>query len=127
MGRRLLPSVGAGLLVVLMFTGAVILWLGVPIAWLWVGSRLQAQTGSVGTALAAMMTGMIASVLAVTWSLGRLNHRHAALQELRGRPEAEIGVLERVLVLSAAVAVIAFGAWFLIFSGSEPIPLKISY
>jgi uncharacterized membrane protein YbhN (UPF0104 family) len=127
MRTRLLPSASAAALVALMFTGAVTLWLGVPLAWLWVGSRLQAETGSVGTALAAMMTGVIASVVALTWGLGRLNHRHLQLQELRGRPEAEIGVLERVLVLSAAVAVIAFGAWFLVFSGSEPFPLKLAY
>jgi uncharacterized membrane protein YbhN (UPF0104 family) len=125
--RRLLPSASAALLVALMFAGAVTLWLGVPVAWLWIGSRLQAQTGSVGTALAAMMTGMIASVAALTWSLGRLNRRHVELQELRGRPVTEVGVLERVLVLSAAVAVIVFGAWFLVFSGSEPIPLKLGY
>jgi uncharacterized membrane protein YbhN (UPF0104 family) len=127
MRRRLLFSANSALLVVLMFTGAVTLWLGVPLAWLWIGSQLQAETGSVGTALAAMMTGMIASVVALTWSLGRLNRRHVELQELRGRAEAEVGVLERVLVLSAAVAVIAFGTWFLAFSGSEPIPLRISY
>jgi uncharacterized membrane protein YbhN (UPF0104 family) len=125
--RRLLPSASAALLVALMFAGAVTLWLGVPVAWLWIGSRLQAHTGSVGTALAAMMTGMIASVAALTWSLGRLNRRHVELQELRGRPVTEVGVLERVLVLSAAVAVIVFGAWFLVFSGSEPIPLKLGY
>jgi uncharacterized membrane protein YbhN (UPF0104 family) len=125
--RRLLPSGGAALLVVLMFTGAVTLWVGVPLAWLWIGSRLQAETGSVGTALGAMMVGMIANVVALTWVLGRLNRRHVELQELRGRPAAEAGALERVLVLSAAVAVIAFGVWFLVFSGSEPLPMKIGY
>jgi hypothetical protein len=124
---RFLPSAGAAFLVVAMFAGAVFLWLGVPLAWLWVGSLLQAQTGSVGTALAGMMAGMIVSVVALTWSLGRLNRRHVELQELRGRPGGEVGALERVLVLSAAFAVIVFAAWFLAFSGSEPIPLKIGY
>jgi uncharacterized membrane protein YbhN (UPF0104 family) len=127
MGRRLLRTGSAALLVALMLAGAVALWVGVPIAWLWVGSRLQAETGSLGTALAAMMAGMIASVVGLTWWLGRLNRRHVELQELRGRAAADVGVLERVLVLSAAVAVIAFGTWFLVFSGSEPFPLKIGY
>jgi hypothetical protein len=110
-----------------MFAGAVILWVGVPLAWLWVGSRLQAETGSVGTALGAMMVGMIASVIALTWWLGRLNRTHVELREARGQPVAGTGTLERVLVLSAAVAVITFAVWFLVFSGSEPIPLKIGY
>jgi hypothetical protein len=123
--RRLLSSGNAALLVVLMFTGAVTLWVGVPLVWLWIGSQLQAETGSVGTALGAMMAGLIASVVALTWWLGRLNRRHVELQEQRGRAVTEVGALERVLVLSAAVAVIAFGVWFLIFSGSEPIPMKI--
>jgi uncharacterized membrane protein YbhN (UPF0104 family) len=129
MRRRLLPSASAAALVALMFTGAVTLWVGVPVAWLWIGSRLQAETGSVGTALGAMMAGMVATIVALTWCLGRLNRRHIELQELRGHqhPEADVGVLERVLVLSAAVAVIAFCAWFLVFSGSEPFPLKLGY
>jgi uncharacterized membrane protein YbhN (UPF0104 family) len=127
MRRRPLRTGSAALLVALMLAGAVALWVGVPLAWLWVGSRLQAETGSLGTALAAMMAGMIASVVGLTWCLGRLNRRHVELQELRGRAAAEVDVLERVLVLSAAVAVIAFGTWFLVFSGSEPFPLKIGY
>jgi uncharacterized membrane protein YbhN (UPF0104 family) len=114
-------------LVVLMFTGTVTLWLGVPVAWLWIGSRLQSETGSMATAIGAMMTGMVMTVVALTWCLGRLNRRHLELQELRGRAGPDAGVLERLLVLSAAVAVVAFGTWFLLFSGSEPIPLKISY
>jgi hypothetical protein len=127
MRRRLLSSGTAALLVALMFTGTVTLWLGVPVAWLWIGSRLQAETGSMATAIGAMMMGMVATVVALIWCLGRLNIRHLELQELRGRAGAGAGVLERLLVLSAAVAVIAFGTWFLLFSGSEPIPLKISY
>jgi hypothetical protein len=127
MRRRLVSSGSAALLVVLMFTGTVTLWLGVPVAWLWIGSRLQAETGSMGTALGAMMTGMVATVIVLTWWLGRLNRRHLELQELRGRTTQGAGVLERLLVLSAALAVLAFGAWFLLFSGSEPIPLKIGY
>jgi uncharacterized membrane protein YbhN (UPF0104 family) len=123
--RRLLSAARAATLVVMMLTGAVALWIGVPLSWLWIGSRLQAETGSLGTALAAMMAGMVASVIALTWLLGLLNRRHVELQEVRGRPTTDTGVLEQVLVLSAVVSVVVFGIWFLVFSGSEPIPLKI--
>jgi uncharacterized membrane protein YbhN (UPF0104 family) len=125
--RRLLSAGRAASLVVTMFIGAVALWVGVPLAWLWIGSRLQAGTGSLGTALAGMMAGMVASVIALTWLLGLVNRRHVELQEVRGRQTTDTGVLEQVLVLSAVVSVLVFGIWFLVFSGSEPFPLKLSY
>ena len=39
---RVLPAVeSAALLVVIMFMGSLVLWVGVPVGWLWVGSQLQ--------------------------------------------------------------------------------------
>jgi len=124
--RALRASQAAGLLVAMMFLGSLVLWVGVPVAWLWIGSRLQ-NTTSLATAIGAMMVGMLLSITLLLGVLGRLSRRHTELQERRGVPEGETTALELVLVSSAVVAVVGFFVWFFGFSGSSPIPLNLSY
>jgi hypothetical protein len=127
--RRLLLSLeSAVLLVAIMFMGSLVLWVGVPVAWLWVGSQLQATT-SMSTVIGTMMIGMLVTIAALVALLGRLNRRHVELQEARGTylPENATTALENVMVASAVVAVIGFFVWFFGFSGSSPIPLNLSY
>jgi uncharacterized membrane protein YbhN (UPF0104 family) len=126
--RLVLISESAVLLVAIMFLGSLMLWVGVPVAWLWVGSRVIATSGSVGLALFTMMTGMLVSVgVLVSW-LGWLGRKHVELQELRGREIGRTTALEQVLVGSASLAVLAFAVWFFGFSGSPPLPgLELSY
>jgi hypothetical protein len=124
--RLLLASESTALLVLIMFVGSLVLWVGVPVGWLWVGSQLQASS-SLTTAVGAMMIGMLLTIAALVAGLGWLNRKHVELQEARGLPESETTALELVLVVSAVVAVIGFFVWFFGFSGSSPIPLNISY
>jgi len=123
-----LVSESAVLLVVIMVMGSLALWVGVPLGCLWIGSRIQAETGSIGLALLGMMSGMIVTIAALVTGLGWLNSKHAELQEQRGRDAHDSTVLEQVLVGSAALAVIGFGVWFFGFSGSAPLPgLEFSF
>jgi uncharacterized membrane protein YbhN (UPF0104 family) len=124
--RAVRASQAAALLVAMMFLGSLVLWVGVPVAWLWIGSRLQNAT-SLATAIGAMMGGMLLSITLLLGVLGGLSRRHTELQERRGVPENETTALELVLVSSAVIAVVGFFVWFFGFSGSSPIPLKLSY
>lgn len=124
--RALRASQAAVLLVAMMFLGSLVLWVGVPVAWLWIGSRLQNAT-SLATATGVMMIGMLLSVALLLAALGYLSRRYTELQERRGVPESEITALERVLVSSAVIAVIGFLVWFFGFSGSSPMPINVSY
>jgi hypothetical protein len=126
--RVVLASESAILLVGIMFLGSLALWVGVPVGWLWIGGQIQAETGSIGTALAAMMAGMLASVAVLVGALGWLGRKHIELLEARGREIGPTTPLEQVLVGSAAVAVLGFAVWFFGFSGSPPLPgLELSY
>jgi hypothetical protein len=78
-------------------------------------------------ALGAMMVGMVLTIAALVLLLARLGRAHVELQARRGRAIRGATALERVLVASAAAAVVGFGVWFFGFSGSEPIPLQIGY
>jgi uncharacterized membrane protein YidH (DUF202 family) len=127
--RRLLPAFeSAALLVVIMFMGSLVLWVGVPLAWLWVGSQVQGSS-SMAAAIGAMMIGMLVTIAVLIALLGWLNRKHVELQEARGAnlPQDATTALEHVMVASAVVAVVGFFVWFFGFSGSSPIPLNISY
>ena len=108
--------------------GSLVLWVGVPVAWLWVGSQVQGSS-SMAAALGTMMIGMLLTIAALVTLLAWLNRKHVELQEARGvrLPENATTALEHVMVASAVVAVIGFFVWFFGFSGSSPMPLNISY
>jgi hypothetical protein len=124
--RLLLASESALLLVVIMLAGSLVLWVGVPIGWLWVGSRVQAAS-SLTTAVGVMMIGMFLTVCVLLVGLARLNRMHVEIEEARGVYRSGSTLLELVLVASAVMAVIGFAVWFFGFSGSSPFPLNIGY
>ena len=126
--RRLLRAApSAVVLLLMMFIGSLVLWIGVPLGWLWVGSQVQSSTDSVGTALLVMVVGVGISLLVLLPVLGWLNRTYAHLREARGLESYGNAALEGVLVVSAGIAVVGFGIWFFLFSGSEPIPFELSY
>ena len=124
--RLLVAAESASLLVVIMFMGSLVLWVGVPVGWLWVGAQLVPSSG-LATAVGAMMIGMLLTVAGLVTFLAWVNRKHIELQEARGYYGGETTALELVLVASAVIAVFGFAVWFFGFSGSSPIPLNISY
>jgi hypothetical protein len=86
---------------------------------------VQAETDSLGTALAVMMVGVCVSIALIVSVLARLNRKHAELREARGLSAHGQTALEAVMTVSAGLAIMAFGAWFFFFSGSSPIPVGI--
>lgn len=119
--RDALRTGASGLMVLfIMVVGSLVLWVAVPAGWLWVGSQIQGNTGNIGTALAAMMGGVVVSVVALAMLLAWLNRKHEEMREARGLPETESSVLERVLVVTAGIAVVGFTIWFLGFAGPGP-------
>lgn len=121
--RELLRTGGSGmLLVAIMVGGGLVLWVGVPLAWLYVGSLVQGSTNSLGTALLVMMVGVVVSIGVLVPILGWLNHKHSELRVARGLDDHGQTALEGVMTVSATIAIVGFGAWFFLFSGSSPLP-----
>ena len=120
-GARALNYGASALLTGVIMVGAsLLLWIGVPAGWLWIGSQVQGSTGSVGTAIAVMLVGAIASIVALAWVLGRLNRVHEHLRERRGADQSGPPLLEVVLVVTAAVALVGFAIWFFVLAGPGP-------
>ena len=126
------------LLPLLMFAGCMCLWIGVPVLWLWIGSQIEGAT-DLGIALAASMVGSITTIILLAWGLSWLNRHHIEWRLRRDPAAAEAweragederpsgGVLEPMIVGSAALAVVLFAVWFLFFAGASPVPLNIGY
>jgi hypothetical protein len=118
--RALNYGASAVLTAVIMVGASLALWIGVPAGWLWIGSQVQGSTGSVGTAIAVMLIGAVVSIVALAWVLGRLNRVHEHLLEARGAVRTGPPLLEAVLVVTAAIALIGFAIWFFVFAGPGP-------
>jgi hypothetical protein len=116
---------GAALVVLIMFVGSLVLWVGTPLLWLWVGSQIQGATDSLGAALGSMFIGVVVTVMLVAALLAKLSNSYRANCRARGLDDPGHVVLEGVLVVSASLTLTVFIVWFLFFAGASPIPVGI--
>ncbi|HEX8648365.1 MAG TPA: hypothetical protein VF715_15845 [Thermoleophilaceae bacterium] len=122
-GRNLVRAgESAALMLAIMFVGSLVLWVGVPVGALYVGSIVQSATDSIGAAMAAMTLVVVGSLVMLIPFLGWLNRRHAEVRAARGRQDLGSVPLEGVMVVSAGIALVAFLVWFFLFAGASPLP-----
>src|SRR3954449_5055875 len=135
LGRTLVTRPIAVLLVLLMAVGSVVLWIGIPVGWVWVASRTvktsQPTFGPyllvlVGTPLTMWLWGKLLFRLNDVYSrlTGQSYEVRAQLpwhRSMRGertvsRPTT---VLDMVMIVSVSIALLTFGIWFFFFAGSS--------
>jgi hypothetical protein len=116
---------GAVLVVLIMFIGSLVLWVGTPLLWLWVGSQIQGATESLGAALGAMFIGVILTITLLASVLAKLSDVYRANCLARGMNDPGHVVLEAVLVVSAGLTLVVFVFWFFFLAGASPVPLGI--
>jgi ABC-type multidrug transport system permease subunit len=110
----------AVLVLLIMLGGSLVLWVGVPVGWLYIGSQIQGATDSIGAALGAMLVGAPLTIIVIAKGLVFLNRKHMELREARGHEVSGQGALEAVMIVSAFIAVAGFVFWFLILTGPGP-------
>ncbi len=111
------------LLLAMMFVGSLGLWIGVPVAWLWIASRIQAATSSLGAAMGAAFVGVLVTIAATIPLLSWLSRTYRRQRIARGLDDTGNLALEIVMVTSAGLALAVFSAWFFLFSGASLFPL----
>ena len=132
MGSTIGRGAGSALLVLLMAVGSVFMWIGVPVLWLYVASLLyESSQPSFGiyfgvlVAIAATMAGMgkLLGILnrwhmALTDQLPQKREQTIWLKSMRGDASAkrQHGILATVMAVSVGIALVLFGAWFLLFA-----------
>jgi hypothetical protein len=124
-------------LIALMALGGLMLWLGNPVIWLWIGSQTQgAQEGRMGPYFVVGF-GILVSTVLVSLGLARLNRIYQSvsghestvrvrlpwMRSLRGEEDArpEVTVLDFILVATAISCIVTFLFWFVFLAGS-PLP-----
>jgi hypothetical protein len=125
MRELLRTGTGAVLVILIMFIGSLVLWLGTPLMWLWIGSQIQGSTSSLGAALGTMFVGVIVTISLLAMVLAKLSNIYRANCVSRGLDDPGHFVLEGVLVVSAGVTLTAFVVWFFLFAGASPVPIGI--
>lgn len=116
---------GAALVVAIMIIGSLVLWVGTPLLWLWIGSQIQGATSSLGAALGAMFIGVVITIALLASLLSKLSNVYRANCQARGHGDPGHVVLEGVLVVSAGFTLAAFIVWFFLFAGASPVPIGL--
>jgi hypothetical protein len=124
--RELLRTgAGAILVVLIMVIGSLVMWVGAPLLWLWLGSQIEGATSSLGASIGAAFLGAVLTIVLVAAVLSKLSNVYRANRQSRGLGDPGHFVLEVVLVISAGVALVAFVVWFFFLAGAEPLPIGI--
>ena len=90
-----------------------------PLAWLWIGSQVDYQTGYVTAGIATVMLGCLASLMITMALAKRVDHAWKLVRRAAGHRQ-EAGALERIFASSVGVAAVVFTVWFLIIEGPGP-------
>jgi len=131
-------------LIALMLIGALALWVGDPVFWLWITSRLESTQPSMGP-YALMLVGITLTAVVLAKGLSRLNRLYAevtgttptvrivvpwrrSMRDARhGGSDDEdsrvpVGLLEVVMVVAVIIAVCALAVWFFVVHPAPPLP-----
>ena len=103
----------AATLVPVMGAGCLVLWIGIPLAWLRIGSWFS-DTGPV-----VMVVALVACPITMVlwgWALYRVNDVYV---QLTGQ---ERPVLDAMLVVSVLLAIPAMAIWFFVFAPGQQSP-----
>lgn len=134
-------AIGTVLTFVATVVAAAVIGFGVPLAWIWIGSQLQGDSGATTTSFSvamAILFGIIATYVALLYLAGivmALFESRAGTEIaprapwMRGQTETRpassrrsvINGVERVFVVTTIVVTIAFWLWFAFKAGS-PLP-----
>ena len=117
--RRIADSVLAASILFVETLLCVSLWGPQPLAWLWVGSQVDYETGSVEAGIVVAFLGMIATLFITLVIAKQLDHVWKLVRRAAGHAQKE-GMLERIFVISIAIAGTLFLFWFFIIEGPGP-------
>jgi hypothetical protein len=132
-------------LIALMLLGALALWIGDPVLWLLITSRLQSGTQASMGPYALMILGIILTAVVIGKALSRLNRfygevtgtaptvkivlpwRRSVRDARHGGSDDEdarvpVSLLDVVMVVAVMIGVLALLAWFFVVQPAPPLP-----
>ncbi len=135
LGRTIAAAPAALFLILLMAVGSVVLWIGIPVGWLYLASLMvdtsQPTLGPYiliifGIPITMMVFGKALFTLdrafeRVSGRASETEFRAPWLKSMRAERTSSrrLTVLEGVMIVSVSLALLCFGAWFFLFAGSS--------
>jgi prolipoprotein diacylglyceryltransferase len=132
-------------LIALMLVGALALWVGDPVLWMWITSRLESGTQASMGPYGLMILGIVLTAVAIGKALTRLNRfygevtgtaptvkivlpwrrsvrdaRHGGASDEDAR--LPVSLLDVVMVVAVVIAVVALVLWFIVVQPAPPLP-----
>ena len=133
--QTILATPAALFLIALMAVGSVILWIGIPVGWIYLVSRMvDSSQPSLGpyvllifgipitmALFGKVLFGLDHVYARVTGQDSEVKFRAAWLKSMRAERGAarRLTVLEMTMIVSVSIALVAFGIWFFGFAGSS--------
>ncbi len=107
---------------VVLLVGCIVLWVGVPVAGVWIASRLTDSSGyHLPLSLAIVVPGMFVFAMGLAWVNDLwLRITGGDVVEVEGVPIRRRGPLETLLPVSGLIAVVAMFVWFFLFAEDPP-------
>ena len=135
LAKTIAAAPAALFLIVLMAIGSVILWIGIPVGWLYIASLMvdssQPTLGPYililfGIPITMVVFGKLLFMLdrafeRVTGRTSETEFRAPWLKSMRAErsTKRKLSVLEGVMIVSVSLALLAFAVWFFAFAGSS--------
>jgi hypothetical protein len=105
--------------------GALLMWAPIPLAWLWIGGRVYAATGSLAADGLVGFLGFIGTVVLLVAGLRRIDVVWIGLRRQAGHDQKE-GALQEIVAISGAFGIVAFMLWYYLFSHAYVLPFMPS-
>lgn len=101
--------------------GSLLMWAPIPLAWVWVGSRVYDATESFAASSGVAFLGFVATTILAMAALARIDRVWVALRRRAGHDQAQ-GALTQVVVVSFTLGILVFFLWFYVIEKAFIIP-----
>jgi hypothetical protein len=91
--------------------GCLLIWIAIPVGWMWIAARVYEATLSIAADLAVALGGFIATTAFAMSALNRIDRVWVQMRRRAGHEQRE-GALTRIVVVTAGVGFAAFYVWF---------------
>lgn len=135
MARSAGTKVAQVLLIGVMAIGSIVMWLAIPVFWLWLASRLVTSSQPALGPYLMVIVGIPTSMVVVGKLLSKLNRVYGEVtgttpqvrvrmpwhRSMRGERDGSHPrtILDVVMVCSVSAALLLFAIWFFLFAGSS--------
>jgi hypothetical protein len=135
LGRSIVRTPAAALVLLLMAVGSVLLWIAIPVGWVWIASQIVDSSQPTFGPYLLILVAVPVSMYIAGKLLFRLDAVYARLtgrddevrlqmpwhKSMRGERETvhKPTVLEAVMIVSVSLALLSFAFWFFVFAGSS--------